>query len=451
MVAEPTGGCLDPDVVIDYVEGRASPELRDAVERHASGCSSCRKTLSLLARSRAPTGPSGTPTGVVLPGPLKLSPGHAIGRYVVRELLGAGGMGEVYVADDPELGREVAIKLVTPALGDSAAREVFEARFRREARALARISHPNVVAVYDVGRVEDRMFIAMQLVEGETIASWCRSERRSARDVLEHFIAAGRGLAAAHAAGIVHRDVKPANLMLGNDGRVRVVDFGLSRAPHDDGDLTRAGSVLGTPHYMAPEQHRGEDVDARTDQFAFCVALYWALYGQFPFDGATPGALARAVMIGEPREPPRRSDVSRRVWTALRRGMSASRGARFATLDELLGELAPAPPQRRAWVAAAIGVAVAATAVAAIAAVAAQSTSALATAGGAPVDAPVAPGDAAMATAPRSPDASPPPVVDAGPPEAEPEIDSVAPDAAPIHHGTHHVHAAKPPPIDRGD
>ena len=460
MVAEPTGGCLDPDAVIDYVEGRASGELRDVVERHAAGCSACRKALSLLVQSRAPTGATGTPTGVFLAGPLKLSPGYAIGRYVVRELLGVGGMGEVYVAHDPDLGREVAIKLVAPALGDSDAREIFEARFRREARALARVAHPNVVAVHDVGRVEDRMFIAMELVEGETIAAWCRSERRTARAILEHFVAAGRGLAAAHAAGIVHRDVKPGNMMLGKDGRVRVVDFGLARAPHEDGDLTLAGAVLGTPQYMAPEQHRGDDADARTDQFAFCVALYWALFGRYPFEGATPAALARAVMLGEPREPPRRADVSRRIRRALRRGMSGARGARFATLDELLAELAPEPARRRAWAVPAIGAGLAAAAAVAAVVVAAQPPP--------PVDAAVPPPrPAEMSPQPQpqpqsqpqsqpQPHQPPPPpqlAVDAGTPAAAPERDAAAPAATPTHHApaSHHVRAPKPPDVDRGD
>jgi tetratricopeptide (TPR) repeat protein len=360
--------CLSTETLLEYLEGRATTDNRARVERHASRCDECRRVLSSLARDPEVVTPGYAPTiaaGEVehVPAervPAELAAGDPVGRYVVRARLGAGGMGVVYAAHDPELGRDVAIKLLSPGLGSTGARALFEERLRREARALAQLAHPNVVAIHDVGRVGERLFIAMELLEGGTVAQWCRAERRAPRDILERFSEAGRGLAAAHAAGIVHRDIKPENMMLGKDGRVRVVDFGLARtdasdlaspageSPVGDGALTATGAVMGTPHYMAPEQHRGEEVDARTDQFAFCVALYVALFGVRPFAGDDLASLAESVAAGALREPPSRRGVSRRVWRALRRGMAPERRARFGTLDDLLHELAA--PRRSRWI-----------------------------------------------------------------------------------------------------
>ncbi|MCA9719304.1 MAG: serine/threonine protein kinase, partial [Myxococcales bacterium] len=223
-------------------------------------------------------------------------------RYVMLEELARGGMGVVFRAFDDVLKREVALKLLTPR-----ARSHARDRMLREAQALARVSHPNVVQVHDVGELADGVFLAMELVEGETLLERTRASSASWRERLRLFIQAGNGLAAAHRAGLVHRDFKPANVIVGRDGRVRVVDFGLARglgatrardddetadepreatgrgAPDDSldmpielagprstgGPLTLPGSLLGTPAYMAPEQLRREDADARSDQFAF--------------------------------------------------------------------------------------------------------------------------------------------------------------------------------------
>jgi len=248
-----------------------------------------------------------------------------IDRYVVEGKLGAGGMGVVWAALDPRLGRTVALKLLRSDRGIA-----HRSRLLREGQALARLTHPNVVEVYDVGPHGDGIYIAMELVEGRTLANWLAVEPRSWRDVLEVFLAAGRGLQAAHAVDLVHRDFKPQNVMLGDDGRVRVMDFGLAQTAHgstghDDAPtpgvrvgeaprwnvLTSTGERVGTPAYMAPEQHDGATIDPRTDQFGFCAALYEALVGVAPFRAATLAELAadkRHGRIAPPRPetmPPR--------------------------------------------------------------------------------------------------------------------------------------------------
>jgi tetratricopeptide (TPR) repeat protein/predicted Ser/Thr protein kinase len=291
----------------------------------------------------------------------ELGPGARVGRYVVLERVGAGGVGVVYAARDPELNRKTALKLLRP---DQTGGRGLEARLRREAQAMARLAHPNVATVYDVGHHEGRVFVAMEFIEGPTLAQWLGQRARSARGALEPFLAAGRGLSAAHAAGLVHRDFKPQNVLVGDRGRVCVVDFGLARpsgGPRASGDLpdaspfetpplpTRAGALAGSPAYLAPEQLRDEPADARSDQFSFCVALYEALYGEHPFAGATPGARLAAVEAGEVRPPPRGARVPRRLRRALVRGLAPAPERRFPSMDALLAELSrdPAATARR--------------------------------------------------------------------------------------------------------
>ena len=237
--------------------------------------------------------------------------GTRIGRYIVREHLGSGGMGTVYRAYDPRLEREVAIKLVR---ADRTTSPAAASRMLREARALARLAHPNIVAVYDADTDGDQVFIAMELVDGVTLREWSRDRSRTRQDLVGALAAAGRGLAAAHAAGLVHRDFKPANAMVGADDRVRVLDFGLASvgfSEHDGtvDDHTRSGSLPGTPRYMAPEQHRGEPATAASDQFALAVCLYEAVYGEHPFGGDTPAELAARTCTGKVRPPPPGSTV----------------------------------------------------------------------------------------------------------------------------------------------
>ncbi len=285
-----------------------------------------------------------------------------IGRFVLVEALGAGGMGIVYSAHDPRLERRIALKLVKPELVGTLKDE---ARLLREAQAMARLSHPNVVQIHDVGVADGRLFIAMELVPGGTLAAWLATSERPWRAIVGRFIEAGRGLAAAHAVGIVHRDFKPENVLYGVDGRVRVTDFGLARGaaatsegsernngPKDtlsgagQASLTTSGAIAGTPYYMAPELFMGRPATPASDQFSFCVALYHALNGVRPFAGDDRGALMRAVITGKREEPPRLR-IPRRIHQALVRGLSVAPEQRFASMAALLAAIGPRSPGRR--------------------------------------------------------------------------------------------------------
>jgi len=276
--------------------------------------------------------------GPPLPGspraPQVLERGAAVGRYVILERIGSGGMGVVYAAYDPELDRRVALKLLRPDRFNS---EPDRLRLLREAQAMARLAHPNVVAVHDAGTFGDQVFVAMELVEGRTLRDWLADGPRPRREILEPFLAAGRGLAAAHEAGLVHGDFKPGNVLIGTDGRARVADFGLARelaAPPAEWGLAE-----GTPGYMAPEQRRGDPADARSDQFSFCVALWEALFGERPVSGARvprpPGWLPQVLL----------------------RGLEARPEDRHPSMDALLGALERDPEaHRRRWLIAAAAV-----------------------------------------------------------------------------------------------
>jgi serine/threonine protein kinase len=292
-----------------------------------------------------------------------LGEGAKVGRYDVLERVGAGGMGVVYRAYDPELHREVALKLLKASRGSGQAEAKRRKRLLREARAMAQLSHPNVIPVYDVGEYGDGLYVAMEFVLGLNARQWLKAEKPPWRRTLGVFRAAGRGLAAAHDAGLVHRDFKPANVLVGDDGRVRVLDFGLARAVIDEPEpevtpafvlqgepepeleahwsetLTADGTILGTPIYMAPEQYAGKPADARTDQYSYCIALYEALYGVLPFAEGSVKEQARAKYRGEIREPPASSPVPGRLYFVLRRGLSPRPEDRFPTMPDLLREL----------------------------------------------------------------------------------------------------------------
>jgi len=322
-------------------------------------------------------------------GSFAIEPGAEIGRFVVEEIVGQGGMGVVVLAHDPTLDRKVAIKLLRRESFGASGMEVGRTRLLREAQAMAKLAHPNVVAVHEVGTVGDRVFVAMEYVDGGTLRDWCERESRSAREILEVFEGAARGLAAAHGAGLVHRDFKPENVLVGDDGRVLVTDFGIvgiagaevEKVPRGDrgklllpsatpldASLTQTGALLGTPMYMAPEQHRGEVVEQRADQFSFCVALFEALYGQRPFAGDNYPELEANVSAGNLLEPPERAaeQVPARVRKALLRGLRPDPADRYRSLEELLADLGddPAPKIKARF--AVVGIAVAGAAFAAV-------------------------------------------------------------------------------------
>ena len=298
---------------------------------------------------------------------IEIAPGTTIGRYRVLAPLGSGAMGVVVSAFDATLDRKVALKLVRSA----AAGEVGQQRLLREAQAMARLSHPNVVTVFEAGMHGDGVFIAMEYIAGATLGEWLATGRRSRQEILAIFTAAGQGLAAAHHAGIVHRDFKPANVLVSAEGRARVADFGLATSPSERApthpplgtsierplEMTTTGTVMGTPAYMAPEQHRGEQADTRADQFALCVALYEALYRELPFgDGRDRSAYVDALLGGRVREPRAGSDVPAWLRRVLVRGMSASASARYPSIELLLAELARDPARRARQIALAGGV-----------------------------------------------------------------------------------------------
>jgi tetratricopeptide (TPR) repeat protein/predicted Ser/Thr protein kinase len=303
--------------------------------------------------------------------------GETLGRYVVLEKIGAGGMGVVYAAYDPELDRKVALKLlhagpvVSVETRDSGTAVDASAAGRdhllAEAQAMARLSHRNVITVHDVGTIDDRVFIAMEYVEGWPLSKWMRQPERTWREILGVFLEAARGLEAAHAAGLVHRDFKPDNVLVSRTGEVRVLDFGLARlsgedAPPDDTDVETASwrqsslskqthaSRVGTPAYMSPEQHLGQPCDARSDQFSFCVACYEGLYGKRPFAGRTPMELALAIADGELIEPPRDSKVPGWVRRVLLRGLRHHPEDRHADMSTLIEALSRDPGRAlRRW------------------------------------------------------------------------------------------------------
>lgn len=302
--------------------------------------------------------PGGTPTS---PAPATTT----IGKYRLDRILGSGGMGVVWAAFDPDLERKVAIKLLHDT-GDATLR----ARLLREARAMARIKHPNVLTVYEVDTDANRDFIVMEIVEGTTLAQWLATRPPRAA-VIEALLAAGRGLVAAHDGGLVHRDFKPSNILRDTSGHICVTDFGLARGSVDaegelvvsgagatptndslDAPLTQTGIVIGTPAYMAPEQFAGRIPDARTDQFAFCVTAWEALAGARPFVGATLPELEQAVNAGPTHLI---GDLPAPVRKVLARGLAPDPDARWPDLRSALAALAASSAPRRSRRAVAYG------------------------------------------------------------------------------------------------
>ncbi|HSP77634.1 MAG TPA: serine/threonine-protein kinase, partial [Myxococcaceae bacterium] len=380
--------CFDDEMLARMREGRLPPEEARRIAEHASGCERCTERLEEADRRRTLVErhtqviDTGNPTVSLRQTGREEVPelvrGTPLDRYVVLELLGKGGMGAVYAAYDSVLDRKVALKLLPPGEAEGLGEvSTGRARLLREATAMASLNHPNVVAVYDVHQHGAQVFMAMELVDGQTLKQWLREEPRSWREILSAFLAAGRGLAAAHAAGLIHRDFKPANVLVGRDGRVRVTDFGLARrraapppepsspespgestsspvfasplAPHNllELELTQNGARMGTPAYMSPEQHRGLPADARSDQFSFALALWEALYGEHPFDGDFSATRRDNVLAGRLRPPPAHSKVPPWVHRALVRALSLHPEERYPSLDTLLAILERDPVQVR--------------------------------------------------------------------------------------------------------
>jgi serine/threonine-protein kinase len=300
--------------------------------------------------------------------PEAVEPGARLDRFVVVGALGRGGMGVVVSAYDPTLDRKVAIKLLRPDR-DGKATGAGQLRLLREAQAMARLSHPNVVVVHEVGTVGDQVFIAMEHVDGETLSSWLARRPRSWRHTLAIFLEAGRGLVAAHDAGLIHRDFKADNVLVGADGRVRVTDFGLAASSTESGagdrppggtspfevSLTRTSALVGTPVYMAPEQHLRGTVTPAADQFAFCVALYEALYGERPFGGTTYAELSASVLAYRVRPAPPDARVPGWLRDALLRGLRPDPAERHASMAVLLAALSrDSGARRRVWLASAL-------------------------------------------------------------------------------------------------
>jgi tetratricopeptide (TPR) repeat protein len=357
----PSPPCPILEEIDSFFRGSLGPEQAQAITAHLDGCESCRWKFGLhdtAMNTRANTTRRPSFVGSLL------ARGAEVGRYVVLKPLGAGGMGVVYAAYDPQLDRRVALKLVRGDVfaGDDA--KAGQERLLREAQAMAKLSHPNVIAVHDVGTFGEQVFLAMELVEGESLASWIRKPR-SWREVVALFVQAGQGLSAAHAAGLIHRDFKPDNVLVGLDGRARVTDFGLARPSTRDRDdeaslppgvqtpapvaLTSPGMVIGTPAYMPPEQLMGAAADERSDAYSFCASLYEALAGEVPFPGNSGLELVVSVRsqkfirpIDELRVPPKLREV-------LARGLAKDAGRRFATVGEVLEALAPLRSRRRRY------------------------------------------------------------------------------------------------------
>jgi eukaryotic-like serine/threonine-protein kinase len=331
--------CLDDATVLGLVEGRLTPELIAHVDEHIDSCASCRDVVTLVAGSRSSA--------------RVLARGDNVGRYVVGDLLGAGAMGRVYSAWEPELDRRVAIKVLHEAAGRD--------RLVKEAQAMARLNHPNVVTVHEVGSTEAGVFVAMELVDGETLRAWV-AKPREWREIVRVLVDVARGLAAVHAAGVVHRDIKPDNVIVGADGRVRLGDFGLARsggsagaAPSASsfalGTVSAGTSVAGTPAYMAPEVLRGSPADAASDQFSFGVLAYELLAGKRPFEGATWTDLLRAIEHHDVRAIP---DVPSWLDALVQRCIAVDPARRHRSLAVVADTLADRLSRKRpiSWLAA---------------------------------------------------------------------------------------------------
>ena len=357
-------GCLSESRLLQWIGGKPPADAETERDReHLAVCHTCRAVVAFARTNTLGLTMPGAPPA---PAPPKLGRGDTIGRYVIVDTLGQGGMGVVYAAYDPELDRKVALKILRPGAGESVESTGFRDRLRREAQAMARLHHENVIEVYDVSTKPGELFVAMELVDGMTLGAWLRERRRGWREIVGVFKKAGAGLAAAHEAGLVHRDFKPDNVLMSRAGGVFVTDFGLARAldAHEEvvvrvddpkspvsspaawqTPLTVTGALVGTPIYMAPEQLLGTHVDARADVYSFCTALYEALWGVRPYSAKSIEELRREVHAGHVREPDGKS-VPSWLKRVVMRGLRIKPDERYASMRALLDELSRDPSAR---------------------------------------------------------------------------------------------------------
>lgn len=371
--------CLTDSQVILFLDTALPAHETANVETHLDGCPACRKLIvAMVQHSRHTAKVSGqnaasslnsdeharllstVTTGSTNAVIVQFLQGSVIAnRYLVLDAIGTGASGVVYSAYDRKLDRKLALKFLTASPYDQLERG--QSRLLREGQSLARLSHPNVVSVYDVGSFDGYNYIAMELVEGCSLRQWLAEKQPDWRRTAAVFLEAGRGLLAAHGARLVHRDFKPDNVLIGRDGRVRVSDFGFSHAlsgaatpaaekdgvPLSSNAAFRLSTIAGTPAYMAPEQYHGQPIDGRADQFSFCVALYEALYGVHPFPDDTYEGLRQAVCEGRVRTPPRGRSVPSFLHNAVLRGLRPSPQARYETMAPLCDVLGRVPRRRR--------------------------------------------------------------------------------------------------------
>ncbi|MEM7158560.1 MAG: protein kinase [Myxococcota bacterium] len=365
--------CLHDAVMADLAGNKLSSAQREAAMEHVEQCPSCDERLQELlfgedeATVQAAAGVLETTDddlGQTLPG-------RTLGRYLIIEQVGKGALGAVFAAYDPELDRRVAIKVLhrNVSADDAQLRD----NLRQEARIMAKLSHPNVVPIFDVGIADERLFIAMELIDGVTLRDWDLPEEGGWKAVRDVYEKAGIGLAAAHEAGLIYRDFKPSNVMLGHDGRVRVLDFGIAEAVFKpmvspdaigrDPSVQGPSGGIGTPGYMAPEQYSADTkIDGRADQYAFCVSLYQSLYGNRPFGGRTLDIVRKNTLEQNWSQPLRDPGVPSWLRATIIRGLSLHPEQRWPDMESLLHALVKDRRSRRTQMMALAGV-VAATAV----------------------------------------------------------------------------------------
>jgi serine/threonine protein kinase len=367
----PLAGCPADDELAAHLTGKMDLLEAEAIRGHLDICESCRCLLIALVRAKGIPGPNyGSLTmelakvlasdDLVPPSPSLVQVGSLIGRYQVDSVLGTGGMGVVYAAMDTELHRVVALKCVKVLSSLTEQFEQAQDRLVREARAMAALQHPNVVTVYDVGKFQDQVYVAMQLVDGGSLRTWLSATVRAQTDILRVLIEAGNGLAAAHGIGLVHRDLKPDNILIGQRGTARLTDFGLAHRveltakvdttefersseprllqANDALGLTTIGAVLGTPAYMAPEQAAGATTTAQSDQFSFAVTAWEALFSARPFSGQTVAGIQSNIVEQNITRPPDVM-VHPSIEAALRRALSYRPSDRFVKMKHLVAVL----------------------------------------------------------------------------------------------------------------